>query len=79
MQNTIADTLQLRDIAMATIFWLSMGCTLAPPVDYDWTVHVRRRCDLMSNYFDHLLLQQYRSILSYTTDKTKNSEIRQLD
>ena len=24
----IADTLQLRDIAMATIFWLSMGITL---------------------------------------------------
>jgi len=23
---------------------------------YDWTVHVRRRCGLMSNYFDHLLL-----------------------
>jgi len=32
-----------------------MGCTLAPPGEYDWTVHVRRRFGLMSNYFDHLL------------------------
>jgi len=32
----IADTLQLRDIAMATIFvFLYMGCTLAPPREYD--------------------------------------------
>jgi len=30
-------------------------CTLAPPGEYDWTVGVRRLCDLMSNYFDHLL------------------------
>jgi len=39
---------------MATIFWLSiyMECTLAPPGEYDWSV--RRRCGLMSNYFDHL-------------------------
>jgi len=29
--------------------------TLAPPGDYDWTVRLRRRCGLMSNYFDHLL------------------------
>jgi len=31
----IADTLQLRDVAMATIFWLSMRCTLPPPGEYD--------------------------------------------
>jgi len=32
----IADTLQLRDIAMATIFWLSIyGCTLAPRSESD--------------------------------------------
>jgi len=37
-------------------FWLYMRCTLAPPGEYDWTVHVRWRCGLMSNYFDHLLL-----------------------
>jgi len=37
-------------------FWLSlyMGCTLAPHGEYDWAVHVRRRCGLISNYFDHL-------------------------
>jgi len=29
--------------------------TLAPPGTYDWTVHLRWRCGLMSNYFDHLL------------------------
>jgi len=26
----------------------------APPGDHDWTVCLRRRCSLMSNYFDHL-------------------------
>jgi len=47
----IGDTLQLRDVAMATIFvFLYTGCTLAPPVC------VRRQCGPMSNYFDHLLL-----------------------
>ena len=25
----IADTLQLRDVAMATTFWLSMGCNFS--------------------------------------------------
>ena len=30
--------------------------TLAPPGEYDWTVHLRPRCGLMSNYLDHLLL-----------------------
>jgi len=52
----IADTLQLRDVAMATVFvFLYMGCTLVTPVEYDCTVRVLRRCGLMSNYFDHLL------------------------
>ena len=32
----IADTLQLRYVAMATIFWLSIyGCTLVPPSESD--------------------------------------------
>ena len=32
----IADTLHLRDAAMATIFdFLYMGCTLVPPDEYD--------------------------------------------
>jgi len=30
--------------------------TLAPPGEYDWIVRLRRRCGLMSRYFDHLLL-----------------------
>jgi len=52
----IADILQLRDVAMATIFVFTYtGCTLAPPGEYGWTVRVRRRCGLMSNYFDQLL------------------------
>jgi len=29
------------------------------PGEYDWTVRLRRRCGLMSNYFDHL----YRNVL----------------
>jgi len=33
-----------------------MGCTLAPSGKYEWTVRVRRRCGLMSNYFDNLLI-----------------------
>jgi len=54
-----ADTLQLRDVAMATFFvFLHMGCTLAPPGEYDSTVCMRRRCGFMSNYFDHLLFLQ---------------------
>ena len=49
---------------MATIFgFLYTRCTLAPPGQCDWTVRVRRRCGLMSNYFDHLLL-----LLRYKTD-----------
>jgi len=56
----IADFEVLRDDAMATILWLSyMGYTLAPLGEYDRAcsaVHVRRRCGLMSNYFDHLFL-----------------------
>jgi len=32
-----------------------VGCTLATPGEYHWTVHVRRRCGLLSNYSDHLL------------------------
>ena len=29
---------------------------MAPPSEYHWTVHGRRRCGLLWNYFDHLLL-----------------------
>jgi len=31
------------------------GCTMAPSGEYDRSVRVRRRCDLMSNYCDHLI------------------------
>jgi len=56
----ITDTLHLRDVATAAIFWLCVyGCTLAPPGEYDWTIHVWQRCGLTSNYFDHLLLLYY--------------------
>ena len=48
----IADTLQLRDVAMATIFvFLYIGAT--------WQIQLNRPCSaamrLMSYYFDHLL------------------------
>jgi len=70
-QNTdIADTQHLRDVAMAAIFgFLYMGCTLAPPGEYDCTVHVPRRCGLMSNYFDHLFTYLQECIRAYTFTK----------
>jgi len=30
--------------------------TLMPQGKHDWTIHLRRRCGLMSNYFDHLFI-----------------------
>ena len=36
------------------VVFLYMGCALAPPGKYDWTICVQRRCGLMSNYFDDL-------------------------
>jgi len=57
----IADTMHLRDLAMATNFgFLYMRCTFTPPGKYDWTVHVWWRCSLMSNYFDHLYFSRDR-------------------
>jgi len=35
---------------------IRLGFTLAPPGEYHWTVHVLRRCGLLSNYYDHLFL-----------------------
>jgi len=50
---------------------ITWGCTLAPPGEYHWTVHVWQWCGLLSNYFDHLLqllcistLKELTSILS---------------
>jgi len=40
-----------------------MECTLAPPGDYGWAIHVTRRCGLMSNSFDHLLLLGHIAVL----------------
>jgi len=40
-----------------------MGCTLPPPGECDWTVHVRRRCGFRSIYFDRLLLLSLLQIL----------------
>jgi len=40
------------------VVFLYMGCALAPPGKYDWTICVQRWCSLMSNYFDHLLLNE---------------------
>jgi len=37
--------------------------TLAPPGEYDWTIPLRRRCGLISNYFDHLLFKLHRDVL----------------
>jgi len=33
--------------------------TLAHPGEHDWIVHVRRRCGLLSNYFDYLILRSW--------------------
>jgi len=33
----------------------SWDVTLTPPGEYDWTVYLRRRCGLISTYFDYLL------------------------
>jgi len=39
---------------------LYMGCTLAPSGEYYWTVRLRRRCGLMSNYWP--LVSVYSSV-----------------
>jgi len=36
-----------------------MGFTLAPLGEYDWTIDVRRRRGILSNYFDHLPLFEF--------------------
>jgi len=50
-----------------------MGCTSGSPGECDWTVHVRRRCGLLSNYFDHLLNFILRYIDAVTTGQCKAS------
>jgi len=59
----IANTLHIKDIAMATmatIFaFLYMGCTLVPSGEYDSTIRVWGRCGLMTNYFHDLFYSGY--------------------
>jgi len=43
--------------------------TMAPPGEYDWTVHLRRRFGLLSNYFDHLLLGSIVVLRPIVTDR----------
>ena len=41
---------------VVTVIWHNLtDGSLAPPGEYDWAAHLRQRCGLMSNYFDHLL------------------------
>jgi len=44
------------------------GCTSLPPGKSYWTVHVRQRCGLVSNYFDHLLILVVRRLKSWCED-----------
>jgi len=52
----IADTLQLRDVAMATIFWLFI---YGVHIGATWRIRLSRPCAVamqpMSNYSEHLL------------------------
>jgi len=50
VQNGLTDRDSVLDVASR------IGCTLAQPNEYDWTLHVRWRCGLMSNYFYHLFI-----------------------
>ena len=45
-----------------------IGCTLTQPGEYEWTVRVRLRCDLVSNYSDYLFI--YLKIVHVVTSKT---------
>ena len=50
---------------------------------YHWTVHVRRRCGLLSNYFDHLLLLLrdglHGSVLQFINLRTKPSRTHDIN
>jgi len=53
----IADFEILRDVAMATVVWLSI---YGVHIGATWRIRLNRpcarRCGFISNYFDHLLL-----------------------
>jgi len=38
------------------------GCIVAQPGEYDGTVPVRRRCSLLSNFFDHSFIFRFQKI-----------------
>ena len=48
-------------------------CILAEPCEYDWIVRVWRRCDLMLNYCEHLLLLLL--LLLLLSSRTAESEL----
>jgi len=52
-----------------------MGCTLASHGQYHWTVYVRSRCSLASNYFDHLLPVTTTTTTTNTATATANTTI----
>jgi len=48
---TDRDAVWVVDLGWPKEPWcIRRGCTVAPPGKYDWTVHVQRRCGLLSNY-----------------------------
>jgi len=50
-------------ISWWVLVWLSTyGVHIVATREYDWTVRVRRRCGLTSNYSDHLLLLHWAGI-----------------
>jgi len=53
-------------VAQASIY--QIGCILAPPGEYDSTVHLRRWWGLMSNYADHKQSDKTTDIEESTTD-----------
>ena len=54
-KNSWTDQDAIRGVELSGPKDVLGGCTLAPPGEYQWTVHVRRRCGHLSNYTEHLL------------------------
>jgi len=50
----------------------SWESTLAPPGEYNWTIRLRRRYGLMSNFFDHL----FSSLMEFTVSIPSNPQQR---
>ena len=61
----IVDTLHLRDVAIATMFWLSIyGVHIGATWRVRLNLHVQ--CGLMSNYFDHLFFVAFFTFLTFS-------------